>query len=210
MALITGLSQQKRNPRRVNVYLDGDFAFGLPDVVAARLSIGQELSAGEIETLRQENEFEVAKEKALSLIMRRPRSSTEIRRKLIEKGYDEALIEAVITRLQETELLDDAAFTDYWIEQRETFRPRSQMALRQELQQKGISRETIDAALTEFDETEAARAAAQKKAQQLARLPEREFNIKLSRFLQQRGFQFDIIREITQETWLAMHSESDE
>jgi regulatory protein len=210
MTTITGLNQQKRNPRRVNVYLDGDYAFGLPDIIAARLTIGQVLSADEIETLRQQDQFEVAKEKALRLIMMRPRSTTEIRRNLSQKGYDGALIEEVINRLEETQLLDDEAFAAYWVEQREAFRPRSQMALRQELQQKGVGRETIDAALTEFDETEAARRAAMKKAPQLARLPEREFQIKLSRFLQQRGFQFDIIRDMTQEAWLSVQAESDE
>jgi regulatory protein len=207
---ITGLSQQKRNPRRVNVYLDGEYAFGLPDIIAARLVVGQALSAAEIEALKVQDQFEVVKEKAVRLIMMRPRSATEIRRKLAQKGYDEALIEEVLDHLEETQLLDDEAFAAYWVEQRSDFRPRSQMALRQELQQKGVGRQTIDSALTGFDETEAARSAALKKARQLAHLPEREFRIKLGRFLQQRGFQFDIIKEITQEAWLSAQAESGE
>jgi regulatory protein len=49
---ITGLSAQKRTADRVNVYLDGQFAFGLPAIHAARLKVGQQLSDGEIEQLQ--------------------------------------------------------------------------------------------------------------------------------------------------------------
>ena len=46
--IITALEVQKRDKERVNVYLDGEFAFGLPVIEAARLHTGQELSEDEI------------------------------------------------------------------------------------------------------------------------------------------------------------------
>ena len=46
---ITSLEYQKKNPKRVSVFLDGRFAFGLPDIVAARLTRGQSLSDAQIE-----------------------------------------------------------------------------------------------------------------------------------------------------------------
>ena len=46
---ITALKAQKRNPNRINVYLDGIFAFGLARVVAAWLQVGQTLSDEKIE-----------------------------------------------------------------------------------------------------------------------------------------------------------------
>ena len=49
--VITKLSIQKRNPGRVNVYLDGKFAFGIPKDAAAGLKTGQELTENEIEKL---------------------------------------------------------------------------------------------------------------------------------------------------------------
>ena len=51
---ITALKYQKRNKDRVNVYLDGRFALGLPAVVAATLKRGQLLSDAEIEALQEE------------------------------------------------------------------------------------------------------------------------------------------------------------
>ena len=37
---ITALKLQKRNHQRVNVYLDGEYAFGLTRIVAAWLAVG--------------------------------------------------------------------------------------------------------------------------------------------------------------------------
>ena len=65
---ITALTLQKRNRERVNVYLDGEYAFGLARIVAAWLVVGQELSDEKITQLRIEDEREVAYQRALRLI----------------------------------------------------------------------------------------------------------------------------------------------
>ena len=54
--VITKLSIQKRNPGRVNVYLDGKFAFGIPKDTAAGLKTGQELTESEIEKLQERDQ----------------------------------------------------------------------------------------------------------------------------------------------------------
>ena len=43
MAKITGLTRQKKNADRINVFLDGEFAFGLAEITAVYLKVGQEL-----------------------------------------------------------------------------------------------------------------------------------------------------------------------
>ncbi len=201
MATITALTAQKRNADRVNVYLDGEFAFGLALTAAQGLVVGQELSAQDVAALQAQDDVERARDSALRLITYRPRSTAEVRRHLRSKQFDDAVIDQAIERLARVDLLNDAAFAAYWIEQRETFKPRSQLALRQELQEKGLSREIIDQALEMVDETDAARRAAEKQAYRWAALPEDEFRLKLGRFLQRRGFTYDIIKQTTQEVW---------
>jgi regulatory protein len=44
MKKITAISVQKKNPNRVNIYLDGEFAFGVARITAAWLKNGDELS----------------------------------------------------------------------------------------------------------------------------------------------------------------------
>ena len=201
MGKVTALSVQKRNRERVNVYIDDEFAFGLAYVAAAHLRIGQELSPDEINELQSQDTVEKAKDSAYTLISLRPRSTAEIQQSLKKKGYDPDVIEQVINRLVDLDFLNDETFAQYWVEQRDSFKPRSHMALRQELQQKGISRDIIDAALTASDETSAARAAAEKKARLLTRYEEDEFKKKLGQFLQRRGFSYGLIKDIIDELW---------
>ena len=150
MRVITALTRQKRNADRVNVFLDGEFAFGVTELAAARLRLGQALSPEELDALKQEDTLEKAKQSAFKYISYRPRSIAEVERNLRDKSYDEMVITQVITRLQELQLLDDTSFVQFWVEQRETFKPRSVMALRQELLQKGVARHVIDDVLAKL------------------------------------------------------------
>ncbi len=201
MATITKLETQKRDKERVSVYMDGEFAFGLTAVAAAGLRTGQELSEADIAALQNKEQLEKAKRSALDLINRRPRSTEEIAQHLRRKEMPEAVVEQVIARLTEVELLNDAAFAAYWIEQREAFKPRSRLALGQELRQKGISRSIIDGALQNFDESAAAEQAARKQAGRWSHLTEQEFRDKLGSYLQRRGFSYEVVREAIEITW---------
>ncbi len=58
--VVTALEAQKRNPNRVNVHLDGGYAFSLSRIVAAWLSVGRDMSDPEIEKLQQDDSFEQA------------------------------------------------------------------------------------------------------------------------------------------------------
>ncbi|WP_420631554.1 regulatory protein RecX [Candidatus Leptofilum sp.] len=209
MGKITALTRQKRNPRRINVFIDGAFAFGLAEITAAYLRIGQTLSPGEIDKLQGADQVEKAKELAIRYIEYRPRSIAETRRHLLKKEYPEPVVDQVLERLEAVELLNDAAFARYWVEQRETFRPRSKIALQQELRQKGIERSLIEKAIAEVDEFAAAKQAVEPKAYRWQTLPEPEFRKKVGGFLQRRGFGYDIVREITEALWQATHSDEE-
>jgi hypothetical protein len=52
---ITAIAIQKRNRERVNIYLDGEYAFGLARIVAAWLQVGQFLSEEKIVDLQSED-----------------------------------------------------------------------------------------------------------------------------------------------------------
>lgn len=204
MGTITALTAQVRNPERVNVYIDGTFALGLAAMVAAGLRVGQSITQAELEQLDRRDEVHRARERVLRLLARRPYSATEIKRYLRRHKIDDDIIQIVIDDLIEANLIDDDAFAAYWVEQRETFRPRSRLALRQELSQKGIEREVIGAALDGIDEAEAARRVARKQAGRWRGLPEAEWRAKLTRYLVRQGFPYDVVNDVVTETWLAM------
>ena len=88
---------------------------------------------------------------AAAFLAVRSRSVEETRRRLNELGYPPALCDQVVERLVVLGYLDDAAFAQAWIESRDRARPRGAVALRRELQRKGVPDDTIAAALGERD-----------------------------------------------------------
>lgn len=195
---ITALKFQKRNQQRVNVHIDGRFAFGLAAIEAMRLKIGQYLSAAEIARLKEGDQVAIAYDRALSFLSYRPRSVAEVRRRLTEKQFDAQAIDEVIARLSRARLLDDEAFARYWLENRDAFKPRGSRALRYELRQKGVADSVIDVLLTDYDESDAARRAALTQAHKLTRQCDYDIDVRRSKllaFLNRRGFPFDIARD---------------
>lgn len=193
---VTALKLQTRNKTRVNVFLDGEFAFGLAKILALPLRIGQELGEAQVERLQTADAEEQAHERAVRLIARRPRSETEVRQRLQKAGVAAPVIAVVLDRLRNSKLLDDEAFAKFWVENRTTFRPRSKRALQMELKRKGVSTAALDDALQETNDTQAAYALAQKRAQRLASLPAPDFRRKLSDYLARRGFDYEIVEPI--------------
>jgi regulatory protein len=193
---ITALKVQKRNRRRVNVHIDGRFAFGLAALEAMRLKIGQHLSAEDIARLKEKDQSEVAYDRALNFLSYRPRSVAEVRSRLTEKGYDPTTIDEVIARLSRAGLLDDVAFARYWLENRDTHKPRGSRALQYELRQKGVADAVIADLLADYDESDAAYRAALPQAHKLARRNDIDtLRSKLVAFLNRRGFSFGIARD---------------
>jgi regulatory protein len=201
---ITRLVIQERDKERVNVHLDGEFAFGLALNEAIHLKVGQLLSDADIEALQQEDAYHKAYHRVLDLLSRRPYSTGEVQRYLEQKKVAPTHSEQVITRLTEVGLLDDLAFARFWIENRDAFQPRSAMAIRYELRQKGLDAETIDQALDEgdFDEEEAAYRAGLKALSRLRKFEDkREFIQKLAGVLGRRGFRWEVIRRAGERLW---------
>ncbi|NLG97973.1 MAG: regulatory protein RecX [Chloroflexi bacterium] len=199
---ITALKAQKKNPNRISVFLDGEFAFGLARIVAAWLQVGQVLSEDDIERLRHQDAMEVAYQKGLSLLSYRPRSEAEVHRKLVEQGFAADVIEAAIQRMKGNGFLGDQDFARTWVENRNTFRPRSKRMLALELRQKGVSEEVIDQALSETeDESSLAYRSALKYAQRLAGTDWETFRKRLGGYLMRRGFSYGTIAPILHQVW---------
>jgi regulatory protein len=206
---ITALVAQKKNKDRVNVYLDGEFAFGLAAIEAIRLKRGQVLSDADIAQLTQADQTEKAHEKALRFLSNRPRSEWEVRQNLAKAEFDRGTIDHVVERLKSVALIDDSAFVKYWIENRAQFNPRGQAALRQELRRKGVERDVIDTMLAQAEQADdrSAIRSALAKANRYRHLSHDEFAQKLSAYLARRGFDYETVREAVAEAWRTVHAD---
>jgi regulatory protein len=207
MKKITAITVQKKSSNRVNIYLDGEFAFGLARITAAWLKTGDELSDDKIAKLQDEDARERAYQQAMLFLSYRARSLKEIRQNLKKHEYSEGVIEDTLERLRTAGLANDNEFARAWVENRNTFRPRSKKALAIELRQKGLDDEAIQASLSAVDEEALAYETGLKRANRLAGLEQVEFRKKLSEFLIRRGFSYSVVASAVSRIWNETHTD---
>lgn len=193
---ITDIQAQKRHKDRVNIYLDGHYAFSVDVRAAARLRVGLALSDADIVELRQKDDVAYAYERAVRYLGTRPRSIEEIRRYLRKKETPADVIATVIERLKDMGYVDDEEFARMWVRNRAEFNPRGPAALRAELRTKGIADHIIDQALLDLDSTNLAMQAAQQKARSLRHEDQYSFRRKLGNYLVRRGFDYETARAV--------------
>ena len=216
---ITNIKQQKRK-NRFNIYVNEKFSFALSAeaLVKTGLSVGQEISKRDIEILRHRDIESKLYNQALRFLSYRPRSKKEVKdylnkrlaaRTTRRRGRDIGntdcadTINKIIRKLKQQDLINDEEFARWWIEQRQAFRPKGIYALKQELKQKGVSREIIDSLLITHYSLSNERASAskitEKKLDKLKKLSHREKKEKLSAFLLRRGFSYQTIKLVLDE-----------
>ncbi len=206
MNKITAIKIQQKNKSRVSIFIDDEYSFSLTKFTAAWLKTGQELSQEKIVELKTKDEKEVLLQKAINFISYRPRSENETRLRLKKYGCDQEQEENIINKLKSTNLLNDAEFAEFWVENRSDFRPRSKYLLRVELIKKGISNEIIDETLENIDDLDQAKRAAKQQARKYQMLEWPDFRKKLYGFLNRRGFSYSVIQGLAENIWEEINS----
>jgi regulatory protein len=201
MLTVTKLEPQKKNPQRLNVYLNGEFAFGISRAAAPWLDEGNQLSQHEIDELQFRDAVENAYQRTLNFLSYRSRSEQEIRQNLQKAQISEEVVDTVLDKLRQSGLVDDRQFARDWVENRSRFKPRGKKALSSELIQKGISSQFIAEVLEDLDESELALRLARKKLPKLLKLERTSFQEKLYGYLSRRGFSYEVSREIISRLW---------
>lgn len=200
MPTITKISPQ-RSRKRVNIYLDDKFGFGidLENFVTLNLRVEQELTTKELNKIIEKAEFQKTYNKLLRFATLRPRSEREVLYWLKRKKVHESIYKKLFSRLKKLELLNDEKFAHWWIEQRLTFKPRGERALISELLQKGVERDVIKSVLlkVDMDEEGKAKELLEKNKAKWDKLKGGERKRKVWGFLARKGFSWETIRKVT-------------
>jgi len=193
---ISAISPQK-NGKRVNIYLDGKFGFGidLENYVTLGLKVESELTDEKVKEIIKKAEFQKTLEKILKFATLRPRSEREVRGWLKRKKVHESLHKDLFDRLNHLDLVDDRKFTEWWVGQRLEFSPRAKRIIDYELRAKGIKKEVIDEVLSEVkvDEEGVAKTLLEKKSYRWKKISKLERKKKMTEFLARKGFSWEII-----------------
>lgn len=213
---VTRLAPGVKDANRVNVFLDGKFAFSLDlaQVVEFNVKVGQKVDAERLASLKSASEFGKLYQRTLEWVLTRPHSIRETqdyfrRRKLkraqlnrqrVREGKRELPeiqdehMKMVTERLIKKGYLDDRKFALFYIENRYVRRGISRKRLRLELRKKGVSEAIIQEALAEQPRDEQAEI---KKI--IAKKRRRYDDQQLIGYLVRQGFEYQMAKTTVEE-----------
>lgn len=162
---VTKLSSQKKDPSRVNMYIDDEFFCGISLDSVAKFSIyvGKNIKEKELNKILGNELRNRFMARAMSYISRSIKTEFQLRRYLNDLAYKkkrvwykdiskeelEEIFNEIVERLKEYKYLDDDRFAEEFVLSRIKNKPRGKGILVSELMSKGVSR---DIALEKVDE----------------------------------------------------------
>lgn len=151
---------------------------------------------------------DAAKEAALRILARAPRTAREVEDRLRERGFRSEAVERAVERLRRVSLLDDRAFARSFLRTELTRSPQGRRLLEMKLRRRGVPEaliQELDALLQDDpdlvdrslagEEGRAAAALAQVRGRYARQRPE-IVRRRIEQALARRGFAWDTIRDL--------------
>jgi len=141
---VTALQAQKGPRERLNVFVEGEYAFALDAWVArqAGLTVGEVLTEARRQDLLRQEERETARSRALRFLEVRERARGEVAARLRRYGYAGDLVEETLGWLEARGFVDDRRFAEVYVAEKR----RAGWGVRRieaELSRKGLGRDLI-------------------------------------------------------------------
>lgn len=144
----------------------------------------------------------VARNIALRKLANRAHTRHELQCALTAKEIPSEVASAVLDRLQEVGLIDDATFASDWVESRQKRRHLSVSALRRELKAKGVDSDQVDSAVSTLDledDYQTAHELAQRRIRSMTELAREVRYRRLAGVLARRGFSHGTVGRVLTE-----------
>lgn len=139
---------------------------------------------------------------ALRLLASTPKSRHQLSDRLMEKGFPQTVIQAVLDQLESQNILSDRRYAQDIATRFTMVKPSGRQRIAFELKRKGISASIREEVLEQLDpegEIQAAREVAKAKWDRLSKLPEESRKKKVYDFVIRRGFDFQTVRMVVDE-----------
>ena len=187
--------EKSREKNMMRIFIDNHYAFTIPqeDFIRSHLYEEEEIEEEKLKHIRQNVLVRAAKERGLRYLTIKDRTEGEVIKKLTEAGFDEDVADGAVDALKALGYLNDSRYAMRYLAERVRTKSLSKKALRFELEQKGIAKDIIDVAFSEFetDDEEVALRAARKKFGKY-NLNDQKIERKVLNFLFHRGFSFEV------------------
>ena len=169
------------------------------------LRLNQNISEIKLKEILKAEEIFSAKETALRALTRRIHSQKEIEQKLRKKEISSSVISKVIEYLLDRKYLNDFIYAERFTEERFFRKKYGFNRIKNELKRKGINESVIKEVFSQYhneeDEIEVAAEKAEKKLKyykKMGKYDDYQMKQKVTAFLINRGFSFDVARKTVQ------------
>ena len=198
---ITKITRQKNNPERYNIYIEEKYAFAVDESILIKYQLSKDklLEDWERDEIIFDDEVRKAFNKALHFLSFRMRSEHEVRKKLLDAEYGEAVVLEAIQKLHHLGFLNDESFSKALLETQKKTGKKGPRAIQQELKKKGIEKSLQQDVLdtyTEEDQTEIAQSLAEKTARQNSAKTPMQIKQKIQDTLLRKGYSYAIISKV--------------
>ncbi len=193
---ITKIEEQKKNKRRLSVFIDGEFSFGADSftILSHHLSEGDEITEDALAHIKNTAVFEDAKNYAARLVSSRSYTEKAMREKLNSHIGDEETVEKTIAFLKEYKLIDDEDYARRYAHDLVHLKKFGIRQVKWKLKEKGIKDAIAEKVIEEldFDNT-----ISENLESLIAKKLSGNYDIKnimkVKRYLASRGYGFDEI-----------------
>ena len=199
---ITGIEQQKKNTKRYNIYIDGEYRCSVENDILQELNLSEDMELNEIEfnNTLETIQYKGALRAALYMLARAPKTEMEIEKGLSDKQHAAKAIKKVLEYLKEIGYINDESYTESYIRSIKDTAGTSRRSIYQKLAAKGVDKEIIQQEIdkAEIDDYASALSAAKKKIASLKGI-RREKKLKLLNYLYRKGFGIDACKRAAEE-----------
>ncbi len=199
--IITSIEEQKKKGR-FNIFLDGEFAFGLykETIYDFGLRTKDELTEQKAEEIKSYDEINFGKKVAMSYLNYKQRTEKEVLKKLHSHKLSDSSIDTIINFLKSFKFINDESYAKLFVESKKLLKPEGRKSLKIRLAQKGINKEITDRSVQEnYSEEEEfikAKELYGKYKKKVKGKNEMDKKQKCYRFLLSKGFSYDLISSV--------------
>jgi regulatory protein len=202
MATITGITESGRRDGRFELVVDGKVhaTVSLDIIDRFGLRVGGTLTEPLATAVEAEAAALQTYDRALNMLALQARSTSDLRRRLVQKGEDPAHVDAALARLTSAGFLDDAEYARQFARSKVLGAGMAKRRLQAELARRGVARQHADLAISEVladeavDQGAIVEEAARKKLKTLGKVDPPTRRRRLYAYLARRGYDADEIR----------------
>ena len=199
--IITSIEEQKKKGR-FNIFLDGEFAFGLykETIYDFGLRVKDDLTEDKINEIKCYDEINFGKKVAIRFLNYKQRTEKEVHGKLKSHKLSEESINKIMIFLKEFKFVNDENYAKLFVESKKILKPEGRRTVRMKLAQKGINKDLSERSVSEnYSEEEEfikAKELFDKYRKKVRGKNEADKKQKCYRFLLSKGFSYDLIRDV--------------